>query len=61
MEEESRAVELALGGHNLVNVWFVLYTNYVSITEKDNYIYIFGTIVTMLMLDNVFSWSLMMR
>ena len=47
MEEESRVVELALEGQNLVNVWFVLYTNYVSITEKDNYIYIFGTIVTM--------------
>ena len=55
-----RAVKLALEGHNLVYFWFVLYRRNVSITE-DMYIYIFGIIVTFLMLDSVISWSLMMR
>ena len=34
MEEESRAVELALESHNLVYFWFVLYRKKVSVTVK---------------------------
>ena len=34
MEEESRAVELAMERHILVYFWFVLYRKYVSITVR---------------------------
>ena len=50
MEEESRAVELASESHNLFIFWFVLYRKRFQL-QKDNYIYIFGTIVTLLKLD----------
>ena len=60
MEEESRAVKLALESHVFVYFWFVLYRKNVSITVRQLYLY-FGTIVTLLTLNSVVSWSLMMR
>ena len=59
MEEESRAVELALESHNLVYIWFVLYRKKVSITVRLLCLY-FGTTVTLLALDSVVSWYLIM-
>ena len=61
MEEERRAVELALESHNLVYFWFVLCRKNISVTVRYLYLLYFGTIVTLLTLDSVVSWSLMVR
>ena len=55
MEEESRAVELALENHNLF-IFGLCCTGKMFQLQKDNYIYIFGTIMTLLMLDCVVIW-----
>ena len=60
MEEENRVVELELENHNLFTFGLCCTGNMFQL-QKNNYIYIFGTIVTLLMLDSVVSWPLMMR
>ena len=60
MEEESRAVELALESHYLF-IFGLCYTGKMFQLQLDNYVYIVGTIGTLLTLDSVVIWSLMMR
>ena len=59
MEEESIAIELALENHYLFFFVCAVQEN-VSITVRQFYSY-FGSIVTLLTLDSVVIWSLMMR
>ena len=54
MEEESRAVELALEGHSLF-ISGLCYKGKLFLLQLDNYIYIFGIIATLLSLDSVVS------
>ena len=60
MEEENRAVKLVLESHNLF-IFGLCCIGKMFQLQLDNYIYIFGTIVTLLTLDSVVCWSLMMR
>ena len=53
MEEESRALERALKKHNyFLFFWFVLYRKIISIKVVSQLHLIFGTIVTLLTLDD---------
>ena len=60
MEEESGAVKLTLESQNLLIFGLCCAGNLFQL-QKDKYICVFGTIVTLLTLDSVVSWSWMMR